>query len=178
MAPVRQKKRGSDQSTASTRSHGATADSKVPLKGSPSTPRHRSPIKKQRMGISVQQKQALIDNLQLEGLFIPIPPCGRRRMLTCCAVTERARRLRAQYSLQAQGLRSRIEIRVNRIPTSLRKIKMGDLLVKYIEQEQNRIAGGRPPPVPAKDTPRSGPQKASYGAARLQAPGRAYKGVK
>ncbi|PNY27150.1 Uncharacterized protein TCAP_02921 [Tolypocladium capitatum] len=157
MAPVRQKKRVSDQSTASTRRHGASTDGKMPLKDDPSTPRHRSPIKKQRMGISVQQKQALIDNLQLE-------------------VTERARRLRAQYNLQALGLRSRIEIRINRIPTSLRKTKMGDLLVKYIEQEQNQIAG-RPPPVPANDTPRSSPQKSVYGAARSQAPGRAYKGM-
>lgn len=67
MAPVRQKKWPSDQSTASTR-HGATEGStRVPLKGSPSTPHPRSPIKRQRMGISVQQKQALIDNLQLEG---------------------------------------------------------------------------------------------------------------
>lgn len=46
-------------------------------------------------------------------------------------VTERARKLRAQYMLQAQGLRTRIEIRVNRIPTALRQAKMGDLLRKY-----------------------------------------------
>ena len=178
MAPVRQKKRGSDQSMASASRHGATANSKVPLKSSPSTPRHMSPIKKQRMGVTVQQKQALIDNLQLEGLIIFIPLCRRWCMLTCRAVTERARRLRAQYNIQAQGLRSRIEIRINRIPTSLRKIKMGDLLVKYIEQEQNRLAGGRPPPVPAKDTPRLGPQQSAYGTARSQPPGRSYKGLK
>lgn len=57
-------------------------------------------------------------------------------------VTERARKLRAQYMLQAQGLRTRIEIRVNRIPTGLRKAKMGDLLLKYNEAKSNAILPG------------------------------------
>lgn len=48
-------------------------------------------------------------------------------------VTERARKLRAQYMLQAQGLRTRVEIRVNRIPMALRKERMGDLVLKYSE---------------------------------------------
>ncbi|KAF4634243.1 hypothetical protein G7Y89_g3865 [Cudoniella acicularis] len=78
------------------------------------TPTQKSPIKKARMGITLGQKQALIDNLQLE-------------------VTERARKLRAQYMLQAQGLRSRIEMRVNRIPMALRRANMGELLLKYNE---------------------------------------------
>ena len=51
-------------------------------------------------------------------------------------VTERARKLRAQYALQAQSLRTRIELRVNRIPTSLRKANMGELLAKYRERKQ------------------------------------------
>ncbi|KAK4086292.1 hypothetical protein ACCO45_003478 [Purpureocillium lilacinum] len=158
MAPVRQKKRDSDQSTASSRPPGATGGSKVPLKASPTTPQHRSPIRKQRKGISLHQKQALIDNLQLE-------------------ITERARRLRAQYNIQAQGLRSRIEIRINRIPMSLRKVKMGDLLVKYAEQEKQRLAAAnRPPPVPAKDTPRVSPHKPVQSTTRPQAAGRAYNG--
>ncbi|KAI4189551.1 MAG: hypothetical protein L6R41_001405 [Letrouitia leprolyta] len=72
-----------------------------------------SPSKRPIM-ITQGQKQALIDNLQLE-------------------VTERARKLRAQYALQAQSLRTRIELRVNRIPTAMRKAKMGDLYEKYIE---------------------------------------------
>ena len=46
-------------------------------------------------------------------------------------VTERARKLRAQYALQAQSLRTRIELRINRIPTSLRKANMGDLYEQY-----------------------------------------------
>ncbi|OAA42911.1 Borealin-lik [Beauveria brongniartii RCEF 3172] len=128
MAPTRTKKRASDQSTASTRQRGV----KVPVKEEPTTPTERSPIKKRRAGITLHQKSTLIGNLQLE-------------------ITERARRLRAQYHLQAQGLRSRIEIRVNRIPTALRKMKMGDLLVKYLHQEQAALR----PPVPAKDGPLS-----------------------
>ncbi|RYP41618.1 hypothetical protein DL769_011552 [Monosporascus sp. CRB-8-3] len=105
----------------------------------PSTPQ-RSPIKKtRRMGISLAQKQALIDNLQLE-------------------ITERARRLRAQYNIQAQQLRSRVEMRINRIPTTLRKAKMGELLAKSSAEPQQQpkpprpaAYAPRPPPVPAKD---------------------------
>lgn len=168
MAPVRNKKRVSDQSTASRR-HGAATDTKVPIK-SPSTPHDKSPIKKRRMGISALQKQALIDNLQLEGNF---PPkfVGCLACVLSCLVTERARRLRAQYQLQAQGLRSRIEIRINRIPMSLRKLTMGDLLSKCSQQDQGRVVSR--PPVPAKDTPRSSPQRTL--PARNQAVGRGYK---
>ncbi|EMR63180.1 hypothetical protein UCREL1_9894 [Eutypa lata UCREL1] len=92
------------------------------------------------MAISIAQKQALIDNLQLE-------------------LTERARRLRAQYNIQAQQLRSRVEMRINRIPTTLRKMKMGELLAKSLEPQQqppkappkSPSYAERPPPVPAKD---------------------------
>lgn len=73
-------------------------------------------------------------------------------------VTERARKLRAQYNLQAQGLRTRIEIRVNRIPMALRKLKMGDLLQKHSTDQQKPVAPKQttaanraPPPVPEKD---------------------------
>ncbi|KAJ5463815.1 hypothetical protein N7475_008759 [Penicillium sp. IBT 31633x] len=69
-----------------------------------------SPTK--RMRLTQNQKQALIDNLQLE-------------------ITERARKLRAQYALQANDLRARIERRVNRIPVSLRKANIGELLEKH-----------------------------------------------
>ncbi|KAK2748435.1 hypothetical protein FQN55_004373 [Onygenales sp. PD_40] len=79
-----------------------------------------SPSKK-RPKITQSQKQALIDNLQLE-------------------ITERARRLRAQYALQAQDLRARIERRVNRIPMALRKANMGDLLAKYSESNKTNEA--------------------------------------
>ncbi|KAL1984408.1 hypothetical protein VTN96DRAFT_9187 [Rasamsonia emersonii] len=70
-----------------------------------------SPARK-KLKITRSQKQALIDNLQLE-------------------ITERARKLRAQYALQAQDLRARIERRVNRVPVALRKVTMGELLEKY-----------------------------------------------
>ncbi|KAI8629250.1 Borealin N terminal-domain-containing protein [Xylariaceae sp. FL1651] len=127
MAPVRPRKRKSESS---------------PSTSSP----QRSPIKKRKMGITLAQKQALIDNLQLE-------------------ITERARRLRAQYNIQAQQLRSRVEMRVNRIPTTLRKVKMGELLTRCLQPQQSRAPRSqyvaRPPPVPAKDgtSPKPIPRK-------------------
>lgn len=54
--------------------------------------------------------------------------------LTSVIVTERARKLRSQYGLLAQGLRSRLEMRVNRIPTALRKTNIMDLVEKYSDQ--------------------------------------------
>ncbi|KAI1770897.1 Borealin N terminal-domain-containing protein [Hypoxylon cercidicola] len=126
MAPVKAtRKRKSNQSSSD-------EDQMIPtMKGTP----QRSPIKKRRLGLSLAQKQALIDNLQLE-------------------ITERARRLRAQYNIQAQQLRSRVEMRVNRIPTALRKAKLGDLLAKSLQPQPPRPKSTypvRPPPVPAKD---------------------------
>ncbi|KAG0648099.1 hypothetical protein D0Z07_5651 [Hyphodiscus hymeniophilus] len=117
MAPTRSKKRKSTESTSSIDVQSFPAPPQlVPMKlCSPArTPTARSPIKKSRMGITLGQKQALIDNLQLE-------------------ITERARKLRAQYMLQAQGLRTRIEIRVNRIPMAIRRANMGELLLNYSE---------------------------------------------
>ncbi|EPQ65630.1 hypothetical protein BGT96224_1928 [Blumeria graminis f. sp. tritici 96224] len=91
-----------------------TSPQRTPNTLSPAaTPHNRTKTNQQRLNITRTQKQALMENLQLE------------------TVTERARKLRAQYMLQAQGLRTRIEIRVNRIPTALRQAKMGDLLRKY-----------------------------------------------
>ncbi|KAK0718799.1 Borealin N terminal-domain-containing protein [Apiosordaria backusii] len=94
----------------------------------------RSPVKTRRMGVTAAQKQALIENLQLE-------------------ITERARKLRSNYNIHAQSLRTRIEIRVNRIPMSLRKMKMGDLLDKYSNQQKRPPVAGylKGPPVPEKD---------------------------
>jgi hypothetical protein len=68
MPPVRSRKRVSDQSTIPVNCQSNMADQKIPTKsGSPvATPRQRSPIKKKKPGISLAQKQALIDNLQLE----------------------------------------------------------------------------------------------------------------
>lgn len=147
MAPPRGTKRKSDESASRgdqvenaqnmTEHFGATR------KGSPSVAQE-SPRKRQRTGISLSQKQALIDNLQLE-------------------IADRARRLRAQYNLQAQGLRTRIEIRVNRIPMALRKTRMGELADKYKNGQHSQplrptpsafsTSVSLPPPVPEKDTP-------------------------
>ncbi|KAI1807663.1 Borealin N terminal-domain-containing protein [Daldinia bambusicola] len=128
MAPVKAtRKRKSEAIT------GSIDNRKITMRSSP----ERSPIKKRKLGLSLAQKQALIDNLQLE-------------------ITERARRLRAQYNIQAQQLRSRVEMRVNRIPTALRKLKMGELLSKSLQPQQpprppKSTYVARPPPVPAKD---------------------------
>ncbi|CAL8582825.1 hypothetical protein XPA_008468 [Xanthoria parietina] len=85
---------------------------------SPAVTPSRSPSKRPIM-ITQRQKQALIDNLQLE-------------------ITERARKLRAQYALQAQNLRARMELRVNRIPTAMRQANMGELYDKYLESTQQQ----------------------------------------
>ncbi|KAL7628144.1 hypothetical protein AAE478_002342 [Parahypoxylon ruwenzoriense] len=129
MAPVKAtRKRKSDQLI------GSAEAQKIPtMRGTP----ERSPIKKRKMGVTLAQKQALIDNLQLE-------------------VTERARRLRAQYNIQAQQLRSRVEMRINRIPSALRKARMGELLSKSLQPQQppqppKSTYVAKPPPVPAKD---------------------------
>ncbi|KAL9111293.1 MAG: hypothetical protein Q9227_004170 [Pyrenula ochraceoflavens] len=90
-----------------------------------------------RVKITKMQKQALIDNLQLE-------------------ITERARHLRAHYSLQASDLRSRIERRINRIPISLRKSVMSDLLIKY-----SAPTSAKKPPPPPK-SPRHSPVKTNH----------------
>ncbi|KAK5174404.1 uncharacterized protein LTR77_001484 [Saxophila tyrrhenica] len=79
-------------------------------------------------GITQAQKQALIDNLQLE-------------------ITERARKLRAQYAQQSQALRSRLEMRINRIPPGLRKRKMQDLLDEHAEKANPKPA----PAVPVQE---------------------------
>ncbi|KAI9778147.1 MAG: hypothetical protein M1839_008356 [Geoglossum umbratile] len=120
MAPLRSKQRkASDSSAGSVARNRSPRTRKVATKtGSPArTPKkNTSPIQKRR-GVTQAQKQALIDNLQLE-------------------ISERARKLRAQYSLQAQGLKTRIEIRINRIPVALRKANIGELLAKYSEEQQ------------------------------------------
>ncbi|KAJ5183914.1 hypothetical protein N7492_001530 [Penicillium capsulatum] len=86
-----------------------------------------------KLHLTQNQKQALIDNLQLE-------------------ITERARKLRAQYALQANDLRARIERRVNRIPVSLRKANMGELYEKYttaISQAQTTSPSRKASPAKA-----------------------------
>jgi hypothetical protein len=75
----------------------------------------------------------------------------------------------------AQGLRSRIEIRINRIPMALRKMKMEDLLLKYSEKEQRAASAMQPPPVPAKDYPVRGTQRPTQVSAQVQRNGRAQK---
>ncbi|KAL9137613.1 MAG: hypothetical protein Q9175_001164 [Cornicularia normoerica] len=117
MAPARTKKARSSTETSST-----ACPQSVTLQSPARTP-VQSP-RKRSMTITEGQKQALIDNLQLE-------------------ITERARKLRAQYALQAQSLRTRIELRINRIPNSLRKANMGELLNSNMEMSDQMQQGAR-----------------------------------
>ncbi|KAJ4272142.1 hypothetical protein NW762_000853 [Fusarium torreyae] len=150
MAPVRSKKRISDQRPASPLKK-AMAEMALPRTGSPSA-HPRSPIKKRTPGaITMQQKQAMIDNMQLE-------------------ITERARRLRAQYNYMATTVRSRIEMRLNRVPMSMRKVKMGDLLQKFLEQEQQRTARSAALRKPPTTTRLASPQKQIQPAAHVLKP--------
>ncbi|KAF4449653.1 nbl1 borealin protein [Fusarium austroafricanum] len=120
MAPVRSRKRNSDQHPESPLKKSMME--RVPLHSGSDASQPRSPIRKRTPGtITMVQKQAMIDNMQLE-------------------ITERARRLRAQYNYMATTVRSRIEMRLNRVPMSMRNVKMGDLLQKYLDQEQQRAA--------------------------------------
>lgn len=115
------------------------------------TPAGSPPRKKLR--ITRRQKQALIDNLQLESKLIlrrprraapPPPPSLIERAADRPQVTERARKLRAQYALQAQDLRARLERRINRIPVALRKVTMGELLERYNAAVQAEQAAPSP----------------------------------
>ena len=127
MAPLRTKKRKSS-SSGNAIPNFPVPPQMVALKSPARTPT-ASPAKKS-LKITQGQKQALIDNLQLEGR-----KSGQRSnsSVLICIVTERARKLRAQYALQAQSLRTRLELRLNRIPMALRKANMGELLAKYTE---------------------------------------------
>jgi hypothetical protein len=60
-------------------------------------------------------------------------------------VTDRARKLRAQYSVMSSSLRARLEMRINRIPTSLRSTTMGELIDRYSESLE---AKPKPLPIP------------------------------
>lgn len=102
------------------------------------TPQPTTPIgspARKKLKVTASQKQVLIDNLQLE-------------------ITERARKLRAQYAVQCADLRSRIERRVNRIPTAVRKMTMAELMRKHAVNSkpqatrQPALAAGRDRPLP------------------------------
>ncbi|KAL1846146.1 hypothetical protein Plec18170_009379 [Paecilomyces lecythidis] len=106
-SPVSRKRKSTDQHHQAHNDDGSS----TPTTG---------PVQK-KLRITQSQKQALIDNLQLE-------------------ITERARNLRAHYALQAQDLRARIERRVNRIPVALRKANIGELFEKYKSSDHSEQA--------------------------------------
>jgi hypothetical protein len=74
--------------------------------------------------ITLAQRTAIIENFQLE-------------------MAERSRKLRAQCNLQAQGLRARLEMRVNRIPHSLRKRNIGEVM----DEHEMKSRPAPPPPM-------------------------------
>ncbi|PLN75417.1 hypothetical protein BDW42DRAFT_180765 [Aspergillus taichungensis] len=108
------------------------------------TPTGSPPSKKLR--ITRSQKQALIDNLQLE-------------------ITERARKLRAQYALQTNDLRARIERRINRIPIALRNANMGELWEKHQAALRAQQEGTSPKKLLS-------PGKAPRNVAAMKSPGK------
>ncbi|KAH8149585.1 uncharacterized protein LAJ45_06214 [Morchella importuna] len=46
-------------------------------------------------------------------------------------LTERAKKLRSQCAMQAQALKQRIEMRINRVPKKLWDVTMGELLAQH-----------------------------------------------
>ncbi|KAI9709232.1 MAG: hypothetical protein M1828_002532 [Chrysothrix sp. TS-e1954] len=122
MAPQRYRKRISSSSAGSeTLATFPAPPQTVATKGALETPpkihMHKS------VTITQLQKEALIEDLQQE-------------------LTERARRLRAQYALQAANLRTRLEYRVERIPAALRKAKLIDLFEKHGPKPDGTSKGG------------------------------------
>ncbi|PWW79188.1 hypothetical protein C7212DRAFT_349160 [Tuber magnatum] len=78
----------------------------------------KSPLRQVRpAGITKSQKATIIENLNLE-------------------ITERARKLRAQYTMQARSLKQRVEMRINRVPKKLWGMKMGDLLAQHLDKNK------------------------------------------
>ncbi|KAL8839997.1 MAG: hypothetical protein Q9170_001539 [Blastenia crenularia] len=119
---------------------------------SPSATATQSPSKRP-MIITLGQKQALIDNLQLESESVELV-LVTEQLTYRLEVTERARKLRAQYALQAQSLRTRIELRVNRIPTAMRKANMGKLYDIYIESTKQPTEPTSDKSVPTIEAPK------------------------
>ena len=70
MAAPRGKKRKSEQSAVSVDDHDAQTAKQVPVTKASEEILEESPRKRRRLGISINQKQALIDNLQLESKII------------------------------------------------------------------------------------------------------------
>ncbi|KAF2754234.1 hypothetical protein EJ05DRAFT_541334 [Pseudovirgaria hyperparasitica] len=106
--------------------------------------------------VSDQAKTILVSNIKLE-------------------VAERARKLRTQSTLHAQGLRSRLGMRVNRIPRSLKTANVLDLLDRYTDPPQkptNPLSSrvgvhGDTQTIQEKSTSASGDESASMPEAKL-----------
>ncbi|KIV92185.1 hypothetical protein PV10_06644 [Exophiala mesophila] len=117
MAPANPRKRKSDQMEEPASPAAAATPTGSPRK---------------KMRITQSQKQALMDNLQLE-------------------ITERARQLRAEYALQCADLRTRLERRVHRIPLSFRNMKMGELAAQHESAKAQASKHTSSPPKPQRN---------------------------
>lgn len=95
---------------------------------------------KHTMLITQPQKQAIVDNLQLESEHHLDPIHAQWLMYT---VTERARKLRVQYEEQAQALRSRLELRVNRVPLHLRGRNLQELIDEASRDKDTPMPQGK-----------------------------------
>jgi hypothetical protein len=76
MAPTRSKKQRKSTESASSGDIQQQQIVATKTRSPTRTPSDRSPIKKMRMGITVGQKQALIDNLQLESKCLNKQQCS------------------------------------------------------------------------------------------------------
>jgi hypothetical protein len=125
------------------------------------TPRPQTPTgspSRKKLKITQSEKQALIDNLQLESMYTLY---SADQVYLQHLVTERARHLRAHYALQCADLRSRIERRVNRIPIAMRKMTMGELIAKHSAPSKPQVTripsdtNKTLPPLPHESKPAS-----------------------
>lgn len=140
-------------STASEEAIVTNAVAASPAMEETHTPEH-DPMKRGPASITAAQKQVLIDNLQQEGKLLIRPLFDQESALMPQAVTDRARRLRTQYAQQAQNLRTRLEMRINRIPTALRKRKMQDLIEEHTRKNEPQSAA----PLPVQAAKASAPE--------------------
>lgn len=148
MAPLRRKKGASPVSPTRT---PLARNSPIP-QFSPSrlavvkTPM-RSPLRQVRhSGITKSQKAVILENLNLESTFDTYVLHWNTKLTVLSTVTERAKKLRAQYSMQARSLKQRIEMRINRVPKKLWGATMGELLA----QAGPAVTGNSSGPVSTK----------------------------
>lgn len=128
MAPLRRKKGASPTASASPLSIPQLSPSRQVTAKTPM----KSPLRQVRLaGVTKNQKTVLIENLDLECTFVGHYMHETSKGCLTCIVTERAKKLRSQCAMQAQALKQRIEMRINRVPKKLWDVTMGELLAQH-----------------------------------------------